>query len=156
MQLAEIEDADEMNRNIEDADEISRMIIYPKDYLAGGMLKLDMGFEFPSDAGRCESVNCHRLLNDDQSLIHGLGYQKQASDRSKGKDSTYMGYKAAVTGNIRAIQVDDYHFKVFHVHDNDNDAHCHIQLDFTDKQKNRRSVALNKLYDCFGGVQNPA
>lgn len=139
-----------MTEEIFDHDVVSRYILEPIDF-NNGVLDLRMGFQFSSKNNRCQSVNCHRLLNNDTEAIHKLGIEKQNLDHSMGKfERKYKGYCESIVELIRSIDINSLaNFKVYHCPENNNNAHCHIELYIKEKKDNVRAVAINKLIDCF-------
>jgi len=132
-----------------DEDFVSRIILDPKDYNHGGMLDLSIGFQFPSDDECCESANCNRLLGNDPAKIHALGYEKQAIQRQKNRNQIYKGYVEAKCVDIKSIRVETYHFTVFHDPMPENEAHCHIKMNYTIKGKPFRNTAISRLTKVF-------
>jgi len=140
-----------MPEDIFDNDVVSRSVLDPKDYVSG-VLDLRKSFQFSNNNQYRQSVNCNRLLNDDVMAIHKLGLDKQALDHANGRtERTYKGYCQSVVEPIRKINVNELaHFKVCHFLENNNNAHCHIEMYFT--QKNARSEAVNQLVECFSDL----
>ncbi|MDX2074721.1 MAG: hypothetical protein SFX19_10235 [Alphaproteobacteria bacterium] len=137
-----------MSEVIFDSDIVSRIILDPKDF-PGGVLDLRKSFQFSSDNQYRQSVNCHRLANNDQAAIHQLGLVKEAVDHAAGRTGRkYKGYCQAEVLPIRTINVSDQaHFEVYHKEENGNKAHCEIKVLF--KQKNARNEAITQLIGCF-------
>jgi hypothetical protein len=109
---------------IPDHDHVSRLLFEPSMRVDLDLL-WPLIFQFPSDQGRVESV-VWRAKAIELGTVHGLGCEKQMSDRGKGKlTSTYFGAITGNVGEIRSIRSAGASFTVIHVPE-EGDEHAHV------------------------------
>jgi hypothetical protein len=140
---------------IPDPDMVSRLLFEPSMRGADRELFWEGIFQFPSDAGRCESVVWRKYAKDIAN-VHEKGCEKQSSDRSHGKNkSTYFGAITGNVGDIRSIRsASGIYLTVEHVPD-EGIFHAHVGFSPGSK-KNDRSTLKVLLKAKFGPVEGHA
>jgi hypothetical protein len=139
---------------IPDPDMVSRLLFEPFMRPEDKDIIWENVFQFPSKAGRCESVVWRKYAVDVDD-VHLLGCEKQTSDRSKEKRSTYFGSITGNVGEIRSIRSGNgAHFTVTHVPE---DGVFHAHVGFSDgADKNDRNSLKVLLRAKFGAVEGHA
>lgn len=140
-----------MSEAILDSDIVSRIMLDPKDF-PGGVLDLRKSFQFSSANQYRQSVNCHRLLNNDPAALHRLGLAKEALDHANGRtDRAYKGYCEAEVAPIRQININDLaKLEVYHIEEHGNQAHCEIKV--LSEHRAARNEAITQLLACFSDL----
>jgi hypothetical protein len=155
-----------MTNDITPHDEVSRLTFRPRDFPQAkyGCLDLSQSMVFSEDSKRCESVNCHRLVNRYPEELHIQGVriqtQKNEDNAKLGKATSYeyAGFVASLVEKVEIVSEAGHFFKVMHCPENDNDAHCHIQMQMNgvSYSKSVAKVIKNRLTTVFGELQIPS
>jgi hypothetical protein len=138
---------------IPDPDMISRLLFEPGMRDSDQDIFWDGVFQFPSDAGNCESV-VWRKYAATIAEVHAMGCAKQISDRDNGRvRSTYFGAITGIVGDIRSMKsACGISFTVVHV-PAEGIFHAHIGFSPGSK-KNDRSELKVLLRSKFGQVES--
>lgn len=137
---------------IPDPDMVSRLLFDPGMRNEDKDLFWENIFQFPSNAGNCESVVWRKYAVAIEN-VHAIGCEKQKSDRSKGRDkSAYFGGLTGRVGDIRAIRsAGGIVFTVLHVPD-EGVYHAHIGFSPGSKKTDRSEMKV-LLRDKFGPIE---
>lgn len=141
-----------MPESIPDSDEVSRLLYEPGMRAASRDLFWNNVFQFPSDAGGCESVVWRKYAATIEDT-HSIGCEKQASDRAKGRArSTYFGAITGNVGEIRSIKSTRGIGLVVEHAPSEGQFHAHLGF-APGSQKNDRTELKVMLKSKFGSVE---
>jgi|LakMenEpi03Aug12_release.lakeMendotaPanAssembly.Ray.scaffolds.fasta_scaffold940801_2 hypothetical protein len=154
------------NEIIKDDDVISRWIITPIHIktMNDGSVIVDptQTFQFQTKANPSlsESVNCHRLLDNDNQKIHDMGKLSNDNKRQDNPNSNkeYIGFIEANVGVIRKYKESFISFEVKHSPNSDNHGHCDLLMvvdgnnEVNNNIKSCKTLAKIGLRKCFGEI----
>lgn len=155
-----------MTESLTETDELSRLTFRPRDFPLEdmGCLCLKQNLHFNEKTGRKESVNCNRLVAKYPDDLHAQGqniaFQKNQQRLISGKpqDFEYAGFSLSQYSSVINISESGHGFTVYHAPENDNNAHCHIELVTAaeiDYNKGTAKVIKDRLYKIFGPLIAP-
>ena len=136
---------------IPDPDMVSRLLFEPSMRAGDKSLFWENIFQFPSNAGRCESV-IWRKYAADMPDVHALGCEKQVRDRNNGNDkSIYFGAITGNVGDIRSIRsANGIYLTAEHVPE-EGIFHAHVGFSPGSKKNDRNTLKV-LLRSKFGSV----
>lgn len=116
----------EQSEEIADEDNVSRQVYAPRMGTVGNF-NWPQVFEFPSDAGKKESVVWRKIAVTDGE-VHTLGRDREARQKAAGKNVDYTGFMTARAGDIRAKRTTRGHTFRVYPDKSEGDAHAVIQV----------------------------
>ncbi len=141
----------EETQHIEDNDCLSRLLYEPAQILPGSSYYIrDKLFEFPSNAGRLESLVWRKKCLTSYD-VNSLGCEQETLRINKA--SHYRGYVSAIASQIRNIRLKNGHkLLVFHSpEEGDWHVHIHFCTNGTPSKPDKSDVraALEKIFVDF-------